>query len=239
MASTDPISPTSSETEVKPLFPGFADELTDISDPFDTESYDVSVLLKTERKWLTSVPLYTLSRHSQARDRTEKGVVLLSSILDVVGHTIRNARALSFGQASFTFNDDIKDLNSLLTNVLTVATPHNNGDAVYLLDPDVYRAFRGKLATRRKIAAEAIWEYGYNTLTILSWLADITMAFNANDFELYTLQFRIAIEEFLFVLDDCYDWITHKVKHQLDQNLIAERDNARNTSCASPTPHLQ
>ncbi|SJL18231.1 uncharacterized protein ARMOST_21809 [Armillaria ostoyae] len=106
MSSTDPVPPAPPETEVKPLFPGFASELTPTSTSFDADSYNTNVLVRTDKKWPTSVPLYTLARHAQVRERTDKGVEILTDI-PAVGPIIWEARALSHGQAVFTFEDDI------------------------------------------------------------------------------------------------------------------------------------
>ncbi len=201
----------------------FADTLVPLVSPIKPEQAENDESKDVERAWPTSVALHTFTRHSNLKDWKDQAVQILK-LGTKIGKGLRTAEYLSFNQYSKTFAEETSKMDNLLRHL--VAAPTDDEEHVYRLHPSLYRDFRALLATKCSMAAKSLQHFGYWDLVEPVWGLDVRLYLTANDFEIYALQYRICVEQFLYMLDAVHDWEKLSTRVFLHKELLAAQLDA-------------
>ncbi|KAK0475627.1 hypothetical protein EDD18DRAFT_1470254 [Armillaria luteobubalina] len=203
----------------------YPDPLAPLVLPFDPADITDIGIQKVTRFWPTSVPLFMFTGHPYLQER--KGHVI--QVLKLgrnwrLGNGLRTASSLMHNQYTKIFLEETCILDCLLTSVSTCTT--FSKDVVYKLDQRIYQELFTRLTNLRALASLSLQSWGYPALQPPVWPIDISKGLTANDFEIYALQYRICVENFLYMLDDVHDWDKGQTRVYLDEELLATQRNA-------------
>ncbi|KAK0476313.1 hypothetical protein IW261DRAFT_1421624 [Armillaria novae-zelandiae] len=201
----------------------FADTLVPLVSPIKPEDTENDESKDVERAWPTSVPLHTFAQHSNLRDRKDH-VLQILKLGTKIGKGLRTAEFLSFNQYSMTFSEETLKMDMLFRH--PVAAPTDDEEHVYRLHPSLYQDFRTLLSTKCSMAAKSLQYFRYWDLVEPVWGLDVRLYLTANNFEIYALQYRIRVEQFLYRLDTVHDWEKLCTRVFLQEELLAAQCDA-------------
>ncbi|PBK79038.1 hypothetical protein ARMGADRAFT_1093522 [Armillaria gallica] len=213
-------------------------------DPVDISNTDTKTVT---RLWPSCIPLYTLAEHSDLQGCKDRIIQILKlGRHRKLGNGLQAASAcvLNHHQYTDTFSEETRMLDHLLMSVFTCTT--YTEDVIYKMDENLYQKLCTKLTTRRAIASSSLKAFSHSELRPPVWAIDTTKGLTANDFEIYALQYRIRVENFLYMLDDVHDWDKLQMRIYLDERLLSAQHNADRArlgkmeyhhSAVPPVPH--
>ncbi|KAK0502228.1 hypothetical protein EDD18DRAFT_1100706 [Armillaria luteobubalina] len=141
-----------------------------------------------------------------------------------LGNGLQTASALTHNQYMKIFPEETCILDGLLTSI-SVCTTFSK-DVVYKLDEKIYQELLARLTNLHTLASSSLQSFGYSALQPPVWAIDTSKGLTANDFEVYALQYRIRVENFLYMLDEACDWDRCLTQIYLDEELLATQHNA-------------
>ncbi|KAK0458698.1 uncharacterized protein EV420DRAFT_1642408 [Desarmillaria tabescens] len=201
----------------------FAATLMPLVSPVKPEDAEQDESKDVERSWPISIALHTFSRHSSLKDRKERALQILK-LGTKIGKGLCTVEHLSYNQYSKTFVEETSMMDYLLRH--PVAAPTDDQEHIYRLNASSYRDFRALLATKCSMAMKSLQHFGYWDLVEPVWGLDIWLYLMANDFEIYALQYRIRVEQFLYMLDAVHDWEKLRTRVFLHKELLAAQHDA-------------
>ncbi|KAK0497436.1 hypothetical protein EDD18DRAFT_1352278 [Armillaria luteobubalina] len=214
-----PSCPTHSQSDDPSIYP---DPLEPLVLPVDSADIADTGIQKVTRFWPTSVPLFTFMGHPYLQERKDRVIQVLKLGRNRrLGNGLRTASALTHNQYTKIFLEETRILDCLLVSVSTCTT--FSKDVVYKLDQRIYQELFTRLTNLRALTSLSLQSWGYPALQPPVWPIDITKGLTANDFEIYALQYRIRVENFLYMLDDVHDWDKGQARVYLDEELLAEQ----------------
>ncbi|KAK0499253.1 hypothetical protein EDD18DRAFT_1350681 [Armillaria luteobubalina] len=215
-----PSFPTYSQSDDPSIYP---DPLEPLVLPVD--SADITGIQKVTCFWPTSVPLFTFTRHLYLQERKDRIIQILRLGRNKrLGNGLRTASALTHNQYMKIFPEETRILDGLLTSI-SVCTTFSK-DVVYKLDKKIYQELLTRLTNLHTLASSSLQSFGYSALRPPVWAIDTSKGLTANDFEVYALQYRICVENFLYMLDKAHDWDRCLTQIYLDEELLATQRNA-------------
>ncbi|KAK0214644.1 hypothetical protein EDD85DRAFT_963063 [Armillaria nabsnona] len=222
----------------------FTDSLAPLVLPVDPVDITDTDTKKVTRLWPSCVPLFMFTEHSYLQARKDHIIQLLKHGRNrKLGNGLRTASILTHNQYMKIFPEETSILDCLLTSVSACTTFAK--DVVYKLD-EIYQELLTRLMTRRSLASSSLGTFGYSDLRPPVWAIDTVKGLTANDFEIYALQYRIRVENFLYILDDVHDWHKLQTCVYLDERLLSAQRNADRAclrkmeyyrSAVPPAPH--
>ncbi|KAK0499155.1 hypothetical protein EDD18DRAFT_1376992 [Armillaria luteobubalina] len=238
-----PSCPTHSQSDDPSVYP---DPLDPLVLPVNSADITDTGIQKVTRFWPTSVPLFTFTGHPYLQERKDRIIqVLKLGRKERLGNGLQAASALTHNQYTKIFPEETRILDCLLTSISSCTT--FSKDVVYKLNEKIYQELLTRLTNLHAVASSSLQSFGYSALRPPVWAIDTSKGLTANDFEVYALQYRIRVENFLCMLDEVHDWDRCLTKIYLDEELLATQHNTDRSHLKNreyylpavpPIPHL-